>query len=383
MMINRSRLRRMVEQMLLEGDAVPFRREPGSRNRGGESGGEGDVLDFPYKEPPKREDYWDRVRRERSEEEMKPGAPAQIPAEKMAADRQARIDYAVYVIARISSVAYTLESMYEQDVEDMNLDPKWQPYTPYPMKKLTGKEWEERVVAGQTRRLGYKTHDDAYLKMRRRRRKEDLEKSKAGAYQFSHLGPAIMAPNILNYLRNNTGQTAPIHDEIREVKAVLDRNDPEEAKLHEFVLTAERALDVMDDMLHVKLPPSMGLNEERLRQIIRLMIEGDVINVDPARFQGRPGAADPGAEFVQLPGRSEEELFQKKRPRAMVFYDTLKGILDHPDVQKMLAVAPRIEPNSYTKTQSVSAIIDGKRYEVSGARMKELGVDPWAKPTYI
>ena len=383
MRITRSQLRRMVEQELLEGDAIPFRGGTGSRDRGGEGGGEGDVLDFPYKEPPKREDYWDRRAREYSEELRKPGVPAQIPAEKMATDRQARIDYAVYVIARISSVAYSLESIYEQDVENMNLDPKWQPYTPFPMKKMTGKEWEERVVAGQIKRLGYRPYDDAYLKLRRKYRKNDIAKSKAGEYRFDHTSPALIAPNLLNYLRSNTGQTAPIHDQISEVKATLDRNDPEEAKLHEFVLAAERALDVMDDMLHVKLPPSTGLNEACLRQIIRLMIEGDVINVDPARFQGRPGTANPAAEFVQLPGRSEEELFQKKRPRAMVFYDTLKGVLDHPDVRKMLTAAPRIEPNSYTKTQSVSAVIDGKRYEVSGARMKELGVDPWAKPTNI
>jgi hypothetical protein len=373
----------MVVQALLEGDAVPFRRGSGSRDRGGEGGDEGDVLDFPYKEPPKQEDYWDKRSREYAEELRKPGVPAQIPAEKMATDRQARIDYAVYVIARISSVAYSLESMYEQDVESMNLDPKWQPYTPFPMKKMTGKEWEERVVAGQIKRLGYRPYDDAYLKLRRKYRKDDIAKSKAGEYRFDHTSPALIAPNLLNYLRNNTGQTAPIHDQISEVKATLDRNDPEEAKLHEYVLAAERALDVMDDMLHVKLPPSTGLNEARLRQIIRLMIEGDVINVDPARFQGRPGTENPAAEFVQLPGRSEEELFQKKRPRAMVFYDTLKGVLDHPDVRKMLTTAPRIEPNSYTKTQSVSAVIDGKRYEVSGARMKELGVDPWAKPTNI
>jgi len=172
---------------------------------------------------------------------MKPGAPVVIPSEKFASDRQARIDYAVYVVARVSSVAHSLEGMYEQDVEEMNLDPKWQPYTPYPMKKMSGKEWEERVVAGQTRRLGYKPYDDAYLKMRRRRRKEDIEKSKAGTYQFSHLSPAIIGPNILNYLRLNTGKTAPIHDEIREVKAALDKNDPEEAGLLEYVLSAERA----------------------------------------------------------------------------------------------------------------------------------------------
>jgi hypothetical protein len=67
----------------------------------------------------------------------------------------------------------------------------------------------------------------------------------------------------------------------------------------------------------------------------------------------------------------------------MVFYDVLKEILAHPDVQKMLDVAPRIDPNLYTKLQSVSALIGGKRYEVPGERMKALGVDPWAKPTEL
>jgi len=139
----------------------------------------------------------------------------------------------------------------------------------------------------------------------------------------------------------------------------------------------------MDDMLHVKLPPSSGLNEARLRQMIRLILEGDVINVDPERFQSQEEVPDPEGELVQLPGRSEEDIFQKKRPRGMVFYDVLKEILAHPDVQKMLDVAPRIDPNLYTKLQSVDATIGGKRYHVPGERMKALGVDPWAKPTEL
>lgn len=384
MKITRHWLRRMIMEALQEGDALSFPRPSGMQTQAGpDDGEEADILAFPHKEPPKYEDYWERSRRERSEEEMKPGAPVVIPSEKFASDRQARIDYAVYVVARVSSVAHSLEGIYEQDVENMNLDPKWQPYTPFPMKKMTGKEWEERVIAGQIKRLGYRPYDDAYLKLRRKYRKDDIAKSKAGEYRFDHTSPAIIAPNILNYLRLNTGKTAPIHDEIREVKAALDKNDPEEAGLLEYVLSAERALDVMDDMLHVKLPPSSGLNETRLRQLIRLMLEGDVINVDPERFQSQEEVPDPEGELVQLPGRSTEDIFQKKRPRGMVFYDVLKEILAHPDVQKMLDVAPRIDPNLYTKLQSVSALIGGKRYEVPGERMKALGVDPWAKPTEL
>ena len=383
-MITRQTLRRMIMEALQEGDALPFPRPSGSQAQTGpDDGEEADILAFPHKEPPKYEDYWDKRAREYAEELRKPGVPVQIPAEKLATDRQARIDYAVYVISRIASVAHSLESMYEQDVEDMNLDPRWQPYTPFPMKKMTGKEWEERVVAGQTKMLGYKPYDDAYLKRRRRLRKDDIAKSKAGEYRFDHTSPAIIAPNLLIYLRHNTGKTAPIHDEIREVKATLDKNDPEESGLLEYVLTAERALDVMDDMLHVKLPPSSGLNEARLRQMIRLILEGDIINVDPTRFQRQEEVPDPEGELVQLPGRSEEDIFQKKRPRGMVFYDVLKEVLAHPDVQKILTVVARIEPNMYTKTQSVSALIGGKRYEVPGERMKALGVDPWAKPTEL
>ena len=171
--------------------------------------------------------------------------------------------------------------------------------------------------------------------------------------------------------------------EIAEVKAVLDRNDPEEATLYDYVVSADRALDAMSDLEHVKLPPSTGLNEAQLRKMIRLILEGDVINVDPERFQSQEEIPDPEGELVQLPGRSEEDIFQKKRPRGMVFYDVLKEILAHPDVQKMLTVAPRVDPNLYTKLQSVDATIGGKRYHVSGERMKALGVDPWAKSTDI
>ena len=43
-------------------------------------------------------------------------------------------------------------------------------------------------------------------------------------------------------------------------------------------------------------------------------------------------------------------------------------------------VRAAFENNMYTKSKSARVYIDNKSYEISGERMKELGVNPYAKP---
>jgi hypothetical protein len=188
----------------------------------------------------------------------------------------------------------------------------------------------------------------------------------------------LILPNMWNSMFVNTGKAPGVLSQIKAVLPVLDKSDTEEAMLADYLETCKRALAVFEDLVVTKLPPSSGLNEAALRKLVRIMLEGDVINFDPARVKSGGGAG--GGEVLQLPGRSEEELFQKKRPRQMAWYDAARKILDHPDVKKLLDLGtPPAEPNLYTQLQPVSVKIGNKWYHVSGEEMKSMGVDPWAK----
>jgi len=106
-----------------------------------------------------------------------------------------------------------------------------------------------------------------------------------------------------------------------------------------------------------------------------------VINVDADRFK-RSSSPQSGtkADVVQLPGASKEEMFARNRPPHMALYDIANDILSDPDTQKLLKVRAAFENNMYTKSKSARVYIDNKSYEISGERMKELGVNPYAKP---
>ena len=386
MNFDRRQLRSMIRRALLEGDALRFdpSMKTGSSLPPGEEGG--DVAYLPKPKEFSVADHWEKSRQERSAELQKPGPAATIPEERIAADRDTRVKYAAYVVGRVAELMKTLERVYEGDIETMNLDPKWAPYTPNPTKKLSGKDWEASVVARAERLRGrqlYRSELDQVLKNNRRIRRAELAKSKTGEYRHNEIVMTLILPNMWNSMFVNTGKAPGVLSQINAVLPVLDESDPEEAMLADYLETCKRALAVFEDLVVTKLPPSSGLNEAALRKMIRLILEGDVINVDPARFQaGRDDdeeAAGPG-EFIQLPGRSEEELFQKKRPRHMAWYDAARQILDNSDVKKLLALGtPPAEPNLYTQLQPVSVKIGNKWYHVSGEEMKSFGVDPWAK----
>ncbi len=386
MKIDRRQLRNMIRQVILEGDALRFdpSMKSGSSLPPGEEGGE--VAYLPKPQEFSLAAHWEKSRQERSAEILKPGPPAPIPADRLAAERDARVKYAAYVIGRVAELMKTLERVYEGDIELMNLDPKWAPYTPNPTKKLSGKDWEASIIARHERLRGrklYQTELDQILKNNRRYRREELAKSKAGTFRHNETMMTFILPNLWNSMFVNTGKAPGVLSQINAVLPVLDKADPEEAMLADYLETCKRALAVFEDLVVTKLPPSSGLNEAALRKMIRLILEGDVINVDPARFQaGRDDDEEPAGpgEFIQLPGRSEEELFQKKRPRQMAWYDTARQILDNPDVKKLLELGtPPAEPNSYSNLQPVSVKIGNKWYHISGQEMKSMGVDPWAK----
>ena len=189
----------------------------------------------------------------------------------------------------------------------------------------------------------------------------------------------VILPNLWNSMFVNTGKAPGVLSQINAVLPVLDKADPEEAMLADYLETCKRALAVFEDLVVTKLPPSSGLNEAALRRLVRMIIEGDVLDFDPTRVKSGGGGTG-GGEVLQLPGRSEEELFQKKRPRQMAWYDAARKILDHPDVKKLLDLGtPPAEPNLYSKLQPVSVKIGNKWYHVSGEEMRSMGVDPWAK----
>ena len=381
MNFDRRQLRSMIRQALLEGDALRFdpSMKTGSSLPPGEEGGE--VAYLPKPKEFSVADHWEKSRQERSAELQKPGPPATIPEERIAADRDTRVKYAAYVVGRVAELMKTLERVYEGDIETMNLDPKWAPYTPNPTKKLSGKDWEASVVARAERLRGrqlYRSELDQVLKNNRRIRRAELAKSKTGEYRHNEIVMTLILPNMWNSMFVNTGKAPGVLSQIKAVLPVLDKSDTEEAMLADYLETCKRALAVFEDLVVTKLPPSSGLNEAALRKLVRIMLEGDVINFDPARVKSGGGGG--GGEVLQLPGRSEEELFQKKRPRQMAWYDAARKILDHPDVKKLLDLGtPPAEPNLYTQLQPVSVKIGNKWYHVSGEEMKSMGVDPWAK----
>jgi hypothetical protein len=115
--------------------------------------------------------------------------------------------------------------------------------------------------------------------------------------------------------------------------------------------------------------------------MIRSILEGDVINVGADRFKKSSSPQNGAkADLVQIPGTSKEEMFARNRPPHMELYDIANDILSNPDTQKLLKVRAAFENNMYTKSKSARVYIDNKSYEISGERMKELGVNPYAKP---
>ena len=355
------------------------------RTTGSSSDEEGEPGEVSYLPKPKEfsiADHWEQSRKEREAELRKPGPPARIPEEEIKSARDLRVKYAAYVVGRVAELMKTLERVYEGDTELMNLDPKWAPYTPNPTKKLSGKDWEASIIARHERLRGRKlnqTELDQILKNNRRYRREELAKSKAGTFRHNETMMTFILPNLWNNMFVNTGKAPGVLSQIKAVLPVLDTSDPEEAMLADYLETCKRALAVFEDLVVTKLPPSSGLNEAALRRLVRMIIEGDVLDFDPTRVKSGGGGAG-GGEVLQLPGRSEEELFQKKRPRQMAWYDAARKILDHPDVKKLLDLGtPPAEPNLYSKLQPVSVKIGNKWYHVSGEEMRSMGVDPWAK----
>jgi hypothetical protein len=382
MRVTESQLRRMIRDLMAEADVLKFPTD--RRTTDSSSDEEGEPGEVSYLPKPKEfsvADHWEQSRKERSAELQKPGPPARIPEEEIKSARDLRVKYAAYVVGRVAELMKTLERVYEGDIETMNLDPKWAPYTPNQSKKLSGKDWEASVVARAERLRGrqlYRSELDQVLKNNRRIRRAELAKSKTGEYRHNEIVMTLILPNMWNSMFVNTGKAPGVLSQIKAVLPVLDKSDTEEAMLADYLETCKRALAVFEDLVVTKLPPSSGLNEAALRKLVRIMLEGDVINFDPARVKSGGGAG--GGEVLQLPGRSEEELFQKKRPRQMAWYDAARKILDHPDVKKLLDLGtPPAEPNLYTQLQPVSVKIGNKWYHVSGEEMKSMGVDPWAK----
>ena len=363
MRVTESQLRRMIRDLMAEADVLRFPTD--RRTTGSSSDEEGEPGEVAYLPKPKEfsvADHWEQSRKERSAELQKPGPPARIPEEEIKSARDLRVKYAAYVVGRVAELMKTLERVYEGDTETMNLDPKWAPYTPNQSKKLSGKDWEASVVARAERLRGrqlYRTELDQALKNNRRIRRAELAKSKTGEYRHNEIVMTLILPNMWNSMFVNTGKAPGVLSQIKAVLPVLDKSDTEEAMLADYLETCKRALAVFEDLVVTKLPPSSGLNEAALRKLVRIMLEGDVINFDPARVKSGGGAG--GGEVLQLPGRSEEELFQKKRPRQMAWYDAARKILDHPDVKKLLDLGtPPAEPNLYTKLQPVSVKIGNK-----------------------
>lgn len=376
-------MRRMIRDLMNEADVLRFPTD--RRTTGSSSDEEGEPGEVAYLPKPKEfsiADHWEQSRKEREAELRKPGPPARIPEEEIKSARDLRVKYAAYVVGRVAELMKTLERVYEGDTELMNLDPKWAPYTPNPTKKLSGKDWEASIIARHERLRGRKlnqTELDQILKNNRRYRREELAKAKAGTFRHNETMMTFVLPNLWNSMFVNTGKAPGVLSQIKAVLPVLDKSDPEEAMLADYLETCKRALAVFEDLVVTKLPPSSGLNEAALRRLVRMIIEGDVIDFDPTRVKSGGGGTG-GGEVLQLPGRSEEELFQKKRPRQMAWYDAARKILDHPDVKKLLDLGtPPAEPNLYSKLQPVSVKIGNKWYHVSGEEMRSMGVDPWAK----
>ena len=382
MRITEGQLRRMIRDLMTEADVLGFPTDRRTTDSSSDEEGEpGEVRYLPKPKEFSLADHWEQSRKERSAEILKPGPPARIPEEEIKSARDLRVKYAAYVVGRVAELMKTLERVYEGDTELMNLDPKWAPYTPNQSKKLSGKDWEASVVARAERLRGrqlYRSELDQVLKNNRRIRRAELAKSKTGEYRHNEIVMTLILPNMWNSMFVNTGKAPGVLSQIKAVLPVLDKSDTEEAMLADYLETCKRALAVFEDLVVTKLPPSSGLNEAALRKLVRIMLEGDVINFDPARVKSGGGGG--GGEVLQLPGRSEEELFQKKRPRQMAWYDAARKILDHPDVKKLLDLGtPPAEPNLYTQLQPVSVKIGNKWYHVSGEEMKSMGVDPWAK----
>ena len=351
MTFSKSHLRRLIMETLREGDVLPFTK-PTEDQTEPDDGEDAEILSFPHMKPDDPVDKFNREleairgraeerQRKYEEERDRPGVPAEIPAEKIESDRQARVEYAAYVIGRVASLATSLEKTYNKDVSLMHKDPLWRHYAP----------------------------------------KSSTPIKKGKPEKFNHAVMSIFLPGVFSGLTRTTAAEVDVYTQIRSLMPSMDRSDPEEAGLYDYLVSAQNFLDLFKDLVESKLPSLSGLNESALRATIRSIIEGDVINVGADRFKKSSSPQDGAkADVVQLPGTSKEEMFARNRPRHMALYDMAKDILNNPDTQKLLKVRATFENNMYTKSKSAVVYINNKLYEISGERMKELGVNPYAKP---
>ena len=351
MTFSKSHLRRLIMEALREGDVLPFTK-PAEDQSEPDDGEEAEILSFPHMKPDDPVDKFNREleairgraeerQRKYEEERDRPGVPAEIPAEKIETDHQARVEYAAYVIGRVASLAASLEKTYNKDVSLMHKDPLWRHYAP----------------------------------------KSSTPIKKGKPEKFNHAVMSIFLPGVFSGLTRTTAAEVDVYTQIRSLMPSMNRSDPEEAGLYDYLVSAQNFLDLFKDLVESKLPSLSGLNESALRVTIRSILEGDVINVGADRFKKSSRPQDGvKADVVQLPGTSKEEMFARNRPRHMALYDMAKDILNNPDTQKLLKVRATFENNMYTKSKSAVVYINNKLYEISGERMKELGVNPYAKP---
>jgi hypothetical protein len=352
MTFSKTNLRRLIMETLREGDVLSFSRPTEDQDQSEPDGEEAEILSFPQMKPDDPVDKFNREleaikgraeerQRKYEEERDRPGVPAEIPATKIESDRQARVEYAAYVIGRVARLATSLDQTYKKDVMLMHKDPMWKPYAPKP---------EMPIKRGKPEK-------------------------------FNHAVLSAFLPGVFGGLTTTTAAEVDVYTQIRSLMPIMDRSDPEEAGLYDNLVSAQNFLDLFKDLVESRIPTLKGLNESGLRAMIRSILEGDVINVGAERFK-RSSSPQSGAkaDVVQLPGTSKEEMFDRNRPRHMALYDIAKDILSDPETQKLLKVRAAFENNMYTKSKSARVYIDNKTYEISGERMKELGVNPYAKP---
>lgn len=353
MTLSKTQLRRLIMETLREGDVLSFSKPAEDLDQPEpDDGEEAEILSFPQMKPDDPVDKFNRElettkrraeerQRKYEEERDRPGVPAEIPDTKIESDRQARVEYAAYVVGRVARLATSLDQTYKKDVMLMHKDPMWKPYAPKP---------EMPIKRGKPEK-------------------------------FNHAVLSAFLPGVFGGLTTTTAAEVDVYTQIRSLMPIMDRSDPEEAGLYDNLVSAQNFLDLFKDLVESRIPTLKGLNESGLRMMIRSILEGDVINFGADRFK-KSSSAQSGvkADVVQLPGTSKEEMFARNRPRHMALYDIAKDILSNLDTQKLLKVRAAFENNMYTKSKSARVYINNKSYEISGESMKELGVNPYAKP---